>query len=63
MYLQRSFCEVGQQHKLVCFIIVFQSSPWETILTDSVVGKLLKMKFTGENPNDWNSVNVKSIVA
>lgn len=30
---------------------------------DSVVGKLLKMKFTGENPNDWNSVNIKSIVA
>lgn len=28
---------------------------------DSVVGKLLKMKFTGENPNDWNSVNVKSV--
>lgn len=44
-------------------LIVFQSSPWETILMDSVVGRLLKMKFTGENPKNLIFLNVKNIIA
>lgn len=49
--------------KLVCFIIVFQFSQWETILMDSVAGRLLKMKFTGENSNILNFLNVGNIIA
>lgn len=47
--------------KLVHLIIVFQFSPWGTILMDSVAGRLLKMKLTGENPKILNFLNVKNI--
>lgn len=49
--------------KLVHFIIVFQFSPWGTILMDSVDGRLLKMKVTGENPEILKLLNVKNIIA
>jgi len=49
--------------KLVHLIIVFQFSPWGTILMDSVAGTLLKMKLTGENPKILNFLNVKNIIA
>lgn len=49
--------------KLVCFIIGFQFSQWETILMDSVAGRLLKMKFTGENSKILNFLNVENIIA
>lgn len=45
------------------FIAVFQFSQWETILMDSVVGRLLKTKLTGENPNILNFLNVENIIA
>lgn len=46
----------------MCFIIVFQFSQWETILMDSVVGRLLKMKFTGENAKILSFINVGNII-
>lgn len=49
--------------KLAHFIIVFQFSPWGTILMDSVAVRLLKMKLTGENPKILNFLNVKNKIA
>lgn len=49
--------------KLVLFIIASQFSPWGTILMDSVAGRLLKMKLTGENPKILSFLSVKKIIA